>query len=174
MFNYGIKIHEMNTKNPAVDTKPFVEDKQIKYILTDRNIEAVLELCDREEALLVTFVMETDAKISKAIRFEPRDIYDCFVVLHTRKSLHGSLIPRKVTYNTELLKGFKGFHRWKKEPRFLEKYVHKLGQKSWNWHSLRHRYASKLSKNGTPIFEIMMLLGHSNLSTTQRYLALLP
>lgn len=174
LFNYGIKIHELDAKNPVVGVKPFAEDKQIKYIPTDKDIEAVLGLCDEEEALLVQFVMDTGARISEAIRFDPKDIYDGFVVLHTRKSLHGSLIPRKVPYDTDRLRDFTGFTRWKKEPRFLEKDVQKLRQKSWNWHSLRHRYASKLSKKGTPIFEIMMLLGHSNLSTTQRYLALLP
>ena len=174
LFNYGIKINELDIKNPVVGIKPFAEDKQIKYIPTDKDIDAVLKLCDRDETLLVHFIMNTGARISEAIQFESKDIYDGFVVLHTRKSRHGSLIPRKVPYTTELLRDFKGFNRWKKEPRFLEKYVHKLEQKSWNWHSLRHRFASKLSKNGTPIFEIMMLLGHSNLSTTQRYLALLP
>jgi len=66
------------------------------------------------------------------------------------------------------------FKRWTDQPRFLEKKVKELNQKSWSWHNLRHRYASKLSKEGRPLFEIMSLLGHSNLSTTQNYLQLLP
>ena len=120
LFNYGIKIHELDVKNPFVGIKPFAEDRQIKYIPTDKDIDEVLELCDRDEALLIHFVMKTGARTSEAIRFESKDIYDEFVVLHTRKSLHGSLIPRKVPYTTEQLGDFKGFNRWKKEPRFLE------------------------------------------------------
>ncbi|MCE5249412.1 site-specific integrase [bacterium] len=83
-------------------------------------------------------------------------------------------MPRKVPFDTGLFGRFKPFHqRWTAHPRFLEKYVRKLKQKNWGWHNLRHRFASKLSKEGRPLYEIMALLGHSNLSTTQRYLQLL-
>ncbi|MCE5249406.1 site-specific integrase [bacterium] len=165
----------MTLKNPVVGIKSFAEDRKIKYIPSDEDIKAVLALCDRQEAALIHLVMETGARIGEALNLLPEDIHDGFVVLYTRKSQYESWIPRKVPYDTSRLRKFKPFNiRWKKEPRFLEKYVHKLGQKSWNWHSLRHRYVSKLFKNGVPIFEIMMLLGHSSLITTQRYLALLP
>jgi site-specific recombinase XerD len=43
----------------------------------------------------------------------------------------------------------------------------------WTWHNLRHKYASELCRKGVPLFEIMNLLGHSNLKTTQNYLQLL-
>jgi len=83
-------------------------------------------------------------------------------------------MPRKVYLDTSFLKGFKGFKRWDNHPRFLEKKIKKLRQETWNWHNLRHRYASMLSKEGRPLFEIMALLGHSNMETTQNYLQLLP
>lgn len=65
------------------------------------------------------------------------------------------------------------FKRWNDNPKFLEKKIRKLQQKEWNWHNLRHRYASSLSKQGKPLFEIMTLLGHSQMSTSQNYLQLL-
>jgi len=65
------------------------------------------------------------------------------------------------------------FSRWVDKPHFLKRKVKKLKGQMWGWHSLRHRYASLLSKEGKPLFEIMKLLGHSNLSTTQIYLQLL-
>ena len=37
-------------------------------------------------------------------------------------------------------------------------------------HKMRKTYASNLNANGVPIEEISELLGHSNLSTTMRYL----
>jgi integrase len=83
------------------------------------------------------------------------------------------MVPRRAKYNVSklpsLIENGKVFHYWAEEPKFLTR---KNGG-GWSWHNLRHRFASKLSKQGTPIFEIMSLLGHSNLETTQRYLQLL-
>jgi site-specific recombinase XerD len=67
----------------------------------------------------------------------------------------------------------KVFKRWNKRPKFLERKLKQLGLTVWGWHNLRHRFSSKLSKEGKPIFEIMSLLGHSNIETTQIYLQLL-
>jgi site-specific recombinase XerD len=65
------------------------------------------------------------------------------------------------------------FPEWSDVPRFLEKRVKKLTIPYWTWHNLRHKYASELSRKGVPLFEIMNLLGHSNMKTTQNYLQLL-
>ena len=62
------------------------------------------------------------------------------------------------------------FSQWKEEFKFLKRKT----KGKWNWHNLRHKYASKLSRNNTPLFEIMTRLGLSNLETTQQYLQLLP
>ena len=65
------------------------------------------------------------------------------------------------------------FGRWNNKPKFLERYVKKFGMKRWNWHNLRHRRASIWAKEERTLLEIMQLLGHSNLSTTQKYLQIL-
>lgn len=62
------------------------------------------------------------------------------------------------------------FCEYSNYPCFLSKKVKKLKHPIWNFHNLRHRYASKLSQEGRPLFEIMSLLGHYNLTTTQGYL----
>ena len=41
-------------------------------------------------------------------------------------------------------------------------------------HTLRHSYASKLVKNGVSLFEVLVLLGHSDPKMTQRYAHLAP
>jgi integrase len=41
-------------------------------------------------------------------------------------------------------------------------------------HTLRHSYASKLVKNGASLFEVSVLLGHSDPKMTQRYAHLAP
>lgn len=41
-------------------------------------------------------------------------------------------------------------------------------------HALRHTFATTLIENGATAIEVMGLLGHASLSTTQRYLATRP
>lgn len=43
-----------------------------------------------------------------------------------------------------------------------------------NFHALRHTFASWLAMAGTPLFDIMVLLGHSSLNMVKRYAALSP
>ena len=100
LFNYGIRIYDLGIKNPVCGIEKFAEEVKIKYIPTDEDIEQVLGLCDSDESLLVRFLMDTGARINEALALNPKDIYDGYVVLYTRKSRYSNLIPRKVPYNT--------------------------------------------------------------------------
>ncbi len=179
LFNHAIFEYDLEIKNPCVGIKPFSVKRSLKYIPSDKDIEAVLTVCDEGQRKLIEFVMETGCRINEALRFTAGDVFDDYIVLYTRKSKNSDLVPRKVMRPKNLsIHGLKPedriFSNWIDRPKFLEDKVKLLGQKNWNWHSLRHRYASKLSKEGRPLFEIMSLLGHSNMKTTQNYLQLLP
>jgi integrase len=176
-FFYGINLHDLDIKNPCVGLKMNSVDKKLKHIPSDPDIEAVMAICNVNQKLLIQFVRDTGCRISEALRLGRGDVFDDYVVLYTRKAKNADLTPRRVP-KPDYLNGFKWkgrlFVEWTSHPRFLEEKVKELKQQKWNWHNLRHRYASRLSKEGRPLFEIMSLLGHSNLSTTQGYLQLLP
>ena len=179
LFNHVILEHDLDIKNPCVGIKPFSVKRKLKYIPNDKDIEAVKEICDPDQQKLINFVMETGCRINEALRLTIADVFDDYIVLYTRKSKNSDLVPRKVPRPKNLcLNGLnltdRVFSIWTDRPKFLEDKVAVLKQKNWNWHNLRHRFASKLSKEGKPLFEIMSLLGHSNLKTTQNYLQLLP
>ncbi len=176
LFQMIIKNHNLEMKNPCFGIDFYPIEKRIKYIPSDLEIKAVKKICDAEEKLLIDFIMETGARISEALRVRGKDLGNGFVILYTRKSKNSNLIPRKVPCQIKLpqLKpDDRLFSRWTDIPRFIEKKVAKLGQHKWSHHNLRHRFASLLSKQGKPLFEIMSLLGHSNLETTQLYLQLI-
>jgi integrase len=179
LFNYIIDKHDLNIKNPCKGIDKFSIKKKFKYIPSDSDIDAVKSLCDDGQAMLINFVKDTGCRISEALRITGKEILQACVVLYTKKSRNSDLVPRKVPKPVYIKKIIvetdeRLFNRWCDVPRFLEDKVRELEQQNWNWHNLRHRFASKLSKEGKPLFEIMSLLGHSNLKTTQNYLQLLP
>ncbi|HAY34187.1 MAG TPA: hypothetical protein DCY06_08615 [Bacteroidetes bacterium] len=176
LFQMMIKNYDLNIANPCIGIEVFSVKRKMKYIPSDEDIDDVKALCDSEQTLLVDFIFETGARINEALQLTGKDIGKDFVILYTRKSKYSDLVPRKVPIKLhlpEVESDERLFKRWNGNPKFLEKKIRKLKQKEWNWHNLRHRYASSLSKQGKPLFEIMMLLGHSQLSTTQNYLQLL-
>lgn len=49
----------------------------------------------------------------------------------------------------------------------------KLGLPSFGWHRLRHTFATNYLRHGGDIVRLSMVLGHTQITTTQRYLHLL-
>ncbi|WP_148202500.1 tyrosine-type recombinase/integrase [Syntrophus aciditrophicus] len=177
LFNYGISLYELNMKNPVKGIQFFSVDINLKYIPTDEDILAVKEGLTEEQKFLIDFCQQTGCRINEALRLKGSDIGDNYIVLYTRKARNSNLTPRKIP-KPPCLAGYKPkkervFSEWSNVPRFLEKRVKKLDMKYWTWHNLRHKYASELSKRNVPLFEIMNLLGHSNMKTTQIYLQLI-
>lgn len=165
--------------NPLNKIEFYPVDKKIKFIPSNEQIQALLDRCTPEQQDLINFILETGARINEALNLRGRDISNVSVTLYTRKSNNSDLVPRKVP-KPECLVGRTFppdklvFDSWTDNPKFLKRKIESLKQPMWGFHSLRHRRASLWSKEGKPLFEIMSLLGHSNLSTSQRYLQLLP
>lgn len=178
LFNHAISGHDLNMKNPCNGIKFFPVIRRLKYIPPDKDIQAIMDICTDEQKRLLQFLMETGCRINEALKLTGSDIIEEFIVLTTRKSKNSDLVPRKLLL-PECLIGLsylpdqKIFAMWDEQPKFLERKQKKLGQRSWGFHSLRHRKASLWSKEGKPLYELMVLLGHKNLSTTQKYLQLL-
>lgn len=180
LFNYIICKHDLDIKNPCDRIEKFSINKKLKYIPSDIDINAVKATCDTEQKTLIDFVIDTGCRISEAMRVTGKDILDESVILYTRKSRNSNLVPRKLPkplgiINISIQTDERLFKRWIECPRFLEDKVRELGQRNWSWHNLRHRKASIWhNKEKRPIYEVMLLLGHSNLKTTQGYLQLIP
>ena len=125
-----------------------------------------------EQRELVDFVYETAARVGEAIGLDYEDVHEGHVVLYSRKNRNSAKLPRFVPRPSFIKPNGKGkvFKMWNAYPRFLEDKVEECKQPKWNWHGLRHRRASIWAHEGKPLFELQMLLGHTQISTTQRYL----
>ena len=172
LFGYGIKIYDLDMKNPCIGVDFYPIIIKLKYIPTDKEIEAIKADCTDSQKLLIDFVFETGCRVMEAIRLKPEDIDGDLTTLWTRKSKNSNFTPRRIP-TPDCLKGktFKGkrvFKEWETYPRFLEEKAD-----GWAWHNLRHKRASIWANNGMTAFEIMSRLGHSNLNTTMIYLQLL-
>jgi len=90
------------------------------------------------------------------------------IVSFTRKDKNSNLVSRKVPkpscLNNLQFRG-KSFKRWRGYPKFLDKKVRRLKQVHWGWHNLRHRYASKLSKEGKPVNDVVGVFKNTELFT---------
>ena len=176
LFNYIIESNDLSLRNPANKIKPYSVRRKLKYIPPDEDIEKLKGLLNKRQRLLIDFLMETGARVNEALSLTFDDLKWDYIILYTNKSKNSDRVPRKAGM-PDSLKGVKGkgrvFPEWSDTPHFLDRTLRKNKMKIWGYHSLRHRYASKLSKAGIPVFEIMLKLGHHSLSVTQKYLQLL-
>jgi integrase len=169
-FGYASRQLGLEIKNPCIGLESLPEDKKARFIPTDEMIEAVKAECTQDQRELIEFVYQTGARINEAVALDHKDVDEGHVVLYTRKTRNSARLPRFVPKPDFIKKGEGSvFKNWNAYPRFLERKVRELGQPQWNWHSLRHRRASIWAQS-KPLFELQMLLGHTQISTTQRYL----
>jgi len=177
LFNYGIKVYDLNMKNPCYGLELYPIDIKTKYIPSEKEIEAVYSKLNDKQKILFDFVKETGARVNEAVRFfNNPEVIGNLITLYTRKAKNSNLTPRHIPKPKCLSQdcsGLKG--EWKHpNPRFIEEAIKDLQlTTAWNFHNLRHRAASLWADKGMTTLEIMQRLGHSNLATTQRYLQLL-
>lgn len=58
--------------------------------------------------------------------------------------------------------------------RRLQDVREKAGLRKFNWHTLRHTFASQLAMRGAPLHVVQALLGHSTITMTMRYAHVAP
>ena len=173
LFNFKIDKHELRIVNPCFKIKSFSVNKKIKYIPYDHDIEAIRMYCDDGQRQLLDFALATGCRIGESLNLLVDDVFDEFVVLYIRKNANSNKVSRLFLRPlgldlSGLEPGQRVFGRWRDTPKFLEKKIKALKQTPWNWHNCLQRRASIWHKEGKTLLELMMLLGHLNLKTTQQ------
>lgn len=148
--------------------------------ISNRHIEEVLLVCDREEKLLIYLLYTLGLRISELVNLKLEDITSGWVsvkgkgdkirqipILDTLQDQLSDFIeensPRIYVFEKNQLQSNENKMRYK-----VQKIFKKIGLRVAP-HQLRHSFASDLLNHGARINDVSELLGHSSLTTTQVY-----
>lgn len=158
--------------------KQLKEENQRNRILSSEEFEGLLKICANSRALyLLQYVLlplnsgmrrgEVDA-----LQWEYIDIEHGFIRIPTSKN--GD--PRVIPINKNMANIIKSLPRQESGKVFPSHYYSawcyvrkKMGLENFTYHDLRHTCASWLAMSGVDMFTLRDILGHKNVSTTNRY-----
>jgi site-specific recombinase XerD len=143
--------------------------------------------------LAALLILDTGLRISEVLHLRERDA-DCdnLILKVLGKGQKERLVPfspelRRRIYRYQQLRAKKGIRsefllagfegtRWEKRNSTTSLYLlqDKLGLPRFGWHRLRHTFATNYLRQGGDIVRLSMVLGHTQITTTQRYLHLVP
>lgn len=179
-----------NLKTPKL-SKPI--PKAVDKIDIDSITELLKEFSKEEwlykrDLALLTLIYGTGFRISEALSITPDHLNSNGVLIVTGKgdkqrmvpmlpivekriNEYLSVLPYKLKGNEPIFKGLRGKTY---QPALFEKLIQKIREflnlpDTITPHAFRHSFATHLLENGGDLRTIQELLGHSSLSTTQRY-----
>jgi integrase len=132
---------------------------------------------------MVTFAINTGLRLGEILnlRWEEVDLEHAVIKMLVRKNRRMLEVP----LNDEAVAAMNGWcglrkceyvfynpetgGQWKDLWFGLKKACRKAGLKDVTWHTFRHTFASRLTRNGVDLVTVKELLGHSSVSVTMRY-----
>jgi len=155
--------------------------KKLPVAITEEEFKGVLNKTKQKHhkiAFLLGF--GSGMRISEIVNLEQRDIHlkEKKIDIREGKGSKDRIVPLPKGFKESMLKliplkcGVRSlqiaFKRYAKSSGLVEK------KPNVHFHSLRHGFATRLIEQGTPIHHVKILLGHSNISTTNVYLVANP
>jgi integrase/recombinase XerD len=171
-------------------------ERRILQLLNDTQMQQLIDykatsFGQRRVHLAALLILDTGLRVAEALNLRTHDVdYHNLILKVFGKSQKERLVPfspelRKRLYRFEQFKAKKGIRsdflfagygatRWEKRNSNTSLYLmqRKLGLPTFGWHRLRHTFATNYLRQGGDIGR-SMVLGHTQITTTQRYLHLL-
>jgi integrase/recombinase XerD len=173
----------------AVEHIPYPEqEKRLPVVLSSEEVSALLEAVrNRKHRTVLMTLYATGLRVSEVTQLQVRDIDSARMLIHVRQGKGRK--DRQVMLSPVLLEALRLYWRWYRPALWLfcgndptrplsisavqkgcQRAARAAGiQKKVSPHTLRHSFATHLLENGTDLRLIQTLLGHGNVSTTQRY-----
>ena len=190
-------LHEEHHLTEPLKLKKLRDERRILTLLTDIQLRHLLAfrpktLRQHRTHVAVCLVLDTGLRLSEMLTLRRDGIdFSNLILKVLGKGPKGRLVPfspelRKRLFRYDQLRAkkdirsdlaFAGFGgtRWEKRNSTTSLYLlqDKLGLPRFGWHRLRHTFATNYLRQGGDIVRLSMVLGHSQITTTQRYLHLL-
>ena len=176
-------------ENPFRKIKNFKIPESFPKFLSKEEFDKLIDVTiDDDLKDLITFAINTGLRQMELIslKWDQIDLSSGILILDNQhnitkskkvrnvplnKSAYDILVKRKLKSTSELVFTYKGSGI---NADFISKKFKKLIIKAkintdYNFHSLRHTFASWLVQKGVSIYEVSKLLGHADIKTTQIY-----
>lgn len=185
-FNLGLKEWGWCKENPFCKVKMERENNVRDRVLTHEEEERLLNACQAWLADIVTFAIDTGARMSEILdlTWKDADLFRRTVIIHQAKTGHMKTIPLTDTA-FEVLKAkakvrhlhtnlvFPSMRGTRRTNRNLQRAFYnarkKAGITGLRFHDLRHTFASRLVMAGKDLYLVQKLLGHREPRMVQRY-----
>jgi integrase len=174
IWNYSAKrgfvkpiVFEKGYRDGRVDE--FIDEPLRDRLLID------MKRFDGRASAVMEFLFLTGVRYSEMRRISMDDVREKGVMVYNFKGVNGRRAERIVPLNERAreiinsgcLKGLPEDTSWLRGK--LQDACRRMGEDCWRVHDARHSFASVLVGKGTELVVIRDLLGHSSVTTTERY-----
>ena len=175
---YGEPMDNFRIKVPR-SLPPYTEDSDVDKLRQAIAGKKTHRGTITRDILLVDLALSTGMRRAELAALEPRDIHSDFLVAHGKgkKDRVIPLLPAIAIRLHNFTQGMKPDEKvFKLKPACIGNKIRffalKAGLNNFHTHTMRHKFATDLLERGGDIRSVQELLGHTDLSTTQVYLAI--
>lgn len=142
-------------------------------VLRPADVRRIADYADKEASLLVRLMYTSGMRISETISLAPHNIDGIEVFIRGKGGkVRTVFITPGIAKELEMLrKDDELFFNMNRAAAYykIKKAMVEAGYPNAYPHSLRHTFTTTMLRNGATLSHVQRLLGHSNISTTQRY-----
>jgi site-specific recombinase XerD len=176
---YGEPIDDFNVRIPRTLPR-YTPDDEIDRLFNAIENKKTHKGCIVRDSLLVALDLKTGLRRSEIADLEVKDIHPDFLFVRNGKGgkdrfmpLAPSIAQRLQNFTAKMDPDEKVFKlKAASISNKIRQFAKKAGLEGFHTHTMRHKFATDLVEKGANIKQVQMLMGHSNLATTDVYLSI--
>jgi integrase len=165
-------MNEYSVNDESVVKVQKKSKKLPKSVRPEEFIRLIQAVPVNDKASRIAFLMAygSGMRISEVLRCTPNDFKPTHVFISESKYGVERIVPIPKGWKQVFLKELPLKISLRGLQRRFDKYSKIAGLPvEYSFHSLRHGFATRLLENGSPLNQIQVLMGHSNIATTSVY-----